>query len=108
MRISIFTSMAIITLSVAAAGADDHFDIAKAAVTERLKDPESARFTGLQMSADGKVVCGKVNAKNSYGGYVGPQPFRYFVEKKMAIIVDREGISTVYLDSMAQPISICP
>jgi hypothetical protein len=25
--------------------------------------------------ASGKVLCGEVNAKNSYGGYVGYKPF---------------------------------
>ena len=38
-----------------------------------LKDPDSRKvqFT----STKGCVACGQVNAKNSYGGYVGAQPF---------------------------------
>lgn len=49
------------------------------AVRKRLKDPESARF-GVMAAArkDGKEgvdVCGMVNARNSYGGYTGEQPF---------------------------------
>lgn len=47
----------------------------------RLKDPESAKFADvrvLSFSAQGKVytmTCGGLNAKNSYGGYVGSKPF---------------------------------
>lgn len=38
-----------------------------------LKDPESARFQNLSIKTfEGeRVVCGQVNAKNAYGGYVG-------------------------------------
>ena len=47
-------------------------------VANGLKDPESARFnmiTGVA-GADGRVrACGYVNAKNSFGGYVGMRPF---------------------------------
>lgn len=53
--------------------------IAKAmtATAGMLKDPESARFRNLRVAgyADGSVVCGEVNGKNSYGGYTGYQPF---------------------------------
>jgi hypothetical protein len=47
-------------------------------VTASLKDPESARFgrmRGGQSSTGQLWVCGLVNAKNSYGGYVGMKPF---------------------------------
>ena len=40
-----------------------------------LKDPSSAQFQGLELKAGGKVLCGEINAKNSYGGYVGFRPF---------------------------------
>lgn len=50
----------------------------KASVTGTLKDPESARFGTIAASKDGTgtiTVCGLVNAKNSFGGYTGNQPF---------------------------------
>jgi len=49
----------------------------KDAVKRTLKDPSSAEFTNLRIGAfeGGKLVCGNVNAKNSYGGYVGVKPF---------------------------------
>lgn len=54
--------------------------IIKAAIAENLKDPESARFRNIERvdrpdgSIDG-MYCGEVNAKNSYGGYIGYLPF---------------------------------
>lgn len=51
----------------------------KEAVAKDLKDPESACFEEPFVSAkDGtKIhVCGRVNAKNSYGGYTGSKPFQ--------------------------------
>ncbi len=44
-------------------------------VKSRLKDPESAKFAEVQLSANKKVLCGKVNAKNSMGGYTGYELF---------------------------------
>jgi hypothetical protein len=50
-----------------------------------LKDPDSAKFTFDSLPRKGQyryrnygyVVCAKVNAKNSYGGYTGDQ-LQYF------------------------------
>lgn len=47
---------------------------AMALVRGVLKDPESAIFSDLIHSWD-TALCGKVNAKNSYGGYAGKQRF---------------------------------
>lgn len=50
----------------------------KTGVSRGLKDPESARFEEPFIAADdGQTihVCGYVNARNSYGGYVGIKPF---------------------------------
>ena len=48
------------------------------AVKRSLKDPDSAKFDGVKVvsAPNGKVLCGFVNGKNSYGGYVG---FKRFV-----------------------------
>lgn len=45
------------------------------AVQAQLKDPDSAQFRNLAASED--VVCGEVNAKNAFGGYVGHTRFIY-------------------------------
>lgn len=49
----------------------------KAAISRALKDPESARWGDVFVSRKGgePVVCGHVNARNSFGGYTGAQPF---------------------------------
>ena len=49
----------------------------KKAVSNRFKDPNSAQFESfVAMNQGGKVhVCGRVNAKNSFGGYGGFVPF---------------------------------
>lgn len=48
-------------------------------VLDSLKDPDSAQFKDLQWSIDhehyGDSLCGWVNAKNSFGWYVGYHPF---------------------------------
>lgn len=64
-------------------GAAYDLSAAKRSVVERavmavMKDPESARF-GRITAAKGKdgivTVCGYVNGRNSFGGYVGEMPF---------------------------------
>lgn len=65
---------------------------AKSAVAAKLKDPESARFTETVRKTTPNlrgeptdVVCGKINAKNSYGGYTGAKPFAYLVAAKLSV-----------------------
>jgi hypothetical protein len=52
----------------------------KARVSASLKDPYSAQFGPITASqnAEGTQyrICGFVNAKNSFGGYVGMKPFQ--------------------------------
>jgi hypothetical protein len=52
---------------------------ARSALAERMKDPASlqTRRISVHRGSDGMVVCGEVNARNSYGGYVGFQRFVY-------------------------------
>jgi hypothetical protein len=51
----------------------------KQTVTANFKDPDSAKFRGLLVfGADPESIitaCGEVNAKNSYGAYVGYKKF---------------------------------
>ncbi len=71
--------------------ADRYVERARRVVTLSLKDPDSAKFenvryvgrfdmkTGKHADASSEmpiyVVCGWVNAKNSFGGYTGFKPF---------------------------------
>ncbi|HBP0911849.1 TPA: hypothetical protein L5599_003521 [Pseudomonas aeruginosa] len=65
---------------------DQQIESAKAVITSMLKDPESARFSGItgvqvEGTPSASAICGNVNAKNSYGGYVGSVPFMVFGDK---------------------------
>ena len=61
-------------------------DVVETAVRARLRDPQSAVFRDLSATSNrkisgapaGLVVCGYVNAKNSFGGYIGEKPFFNF------------------------------
>lgn len=65
---------------------------AEYAVKKRLKDPSSASFSGMFVSwlSGAPVVCGRVNAKNSFGGFAGHTRFvaagndAAFLESEMA------------------------
>lgn len=46
-------------------------------VSERLKDPDSAKFAYVSMARSGShfIACGDVNSKNSFGAYTGNTAF---------------------------------
>ena len=55
-------------------------NMAQSKVKQEMKDPDSTKFQNLREinnSVGESVVCGEVNAKNSYGGYVGYHLFSY-------------------------------
>lgn len=57
---------------------DDIIAAAKAMVERKLRDPSSAQYRDLHVvptHQGDQVVCGEVNGKNAYGGYVGFAPF---------------------------------
>lgn len=58
---------------------------ATASVANSLKDPSSAQFRNVRIASykGGSVVCGEVNGKNSYGGYVGFRPFVAGISESM-------------------------
>jgi hypothetical protein len=72
----------------AIAPAED-FTAAKAAIGSKLKDQMSAQWAGLfkVKTKDGEFVCGAVNSKNSYGGYVGSRGFIFDVRFNTATIM---------------------
>jgi len=67
---------------------------AEAAVRAQLRDLDSARFSSVQVvdfpSSDnvpaGKAVCGQVNAKNGFGGYVGDRRFYYLPDSRLGAV----------------------
>jgi hypothetical protein len=62
----------------------------KSTVEAILKDADSAKFEDVYVSfmQDSPVTCGKVNAKNSFGGYTG---FKEFIAAKSAGITVVRG-----------------
>jgi len=57
---------------------DAHFIYeGKEVVRKRMKDPVSTEFRDVSLSikSGAPAVCGEVNSKNSFGGYVGFQQF---------------------------------
>ena len=64
---------------------DEQIEYVQQGVRNVLKDPDSAVFGriiagALNASHASLVVCGWVNAKNSFGGYTGDKPFIGTVE----------------------------
>ena len=64
---------------------DEQIEYVQQGVRNVLKDPDSAIFGqiiagALNVSHTSLVVCGWVNAKNSFGGYTGRTPFVGTVE----------------------------
>jgi hypothetical protein len=52
---------------------------AKAQLVANLKDPSSVQYRGLYVAraeeSGDLVLCGEFNARNSYGGFAGFEPF---------------------------------
>lgn len=79
-------------------------------MSRKLKDPESARYEFLNQPKAawatlggkkfGYAVCTNINAKNSFGGYVGSRP-SYFLIRNGAVISESHGDGN-YADAWVQ------
>jgi hypothetical protein len=82
---------------------------AEVAIRDVLRDSDSARFTDVTRNPKTGAVCGKLNAKNAYGGYVGAAPFIYFYdpdEKTGQILMDPKIADThtiPYIEAFCSP-----
>lgn len=80
---------------------------ARQAAAHDLKDPGSAQFRSLEISPTlPSNVCGEINAKNSYGAYVGFQPFRYDDADKTVTLLDPD--SDYYEPDLTVHRIVCP
>lgn len=73
---------------------------AKRAVKSTLKDPDSAEFKDVYVNYTeeyGVVACGRVNAKNSLGGYTGDKAF--VSGGKSVILEGRDDIKSAWKDA---------
>lgn len=66
-------------------------------VRHSLKDPESAKFSSYYRPFGDGVgyVCGTVNAKNSYGGYVGNRNYYIHLTVKKDKVVDNSPVKII-------------
>jgi hypothetical protein len=83
----------------------------KKAVSVLLKDPNSAVFQNLYLGRPdngSKVVCGGVNAKNSYGGFGGTSAFFYVdnpANPMAEIVTNVSPVYSGYCQNLAPPAS---
>ena len=70
---------------------------AERAVRAELKDPDAAQFRDVRANYTegfGVVACGRVNAKNEFGGYTG---FRRFVSSGKSVILEgRDNVADAW------------
>lgn len=66
----------------------------------QLKDPVSAQLRNVRLAQHpkGKVVCGEINGKNSYGGYVG---FKVFAASPLGATIQKTGGRYPDIDAIA-------
>lgn len=58
-------------------------------VADQFTDPLTTQLRRIQpLSTHEGVICGEVNTKNLYGGYVGFKPFRYIVAQRKVYLVN--------------------
>lgn len=72
----------------------------KSKASSHLKDPASAQFQDLRLNTPKTALCGKLNAKNGFGGYVG---FREFVVSDAEFIVKPEECGKVPTAQIDKP-----
>lgn len=79
----------------------------------RLKDPESARLGPARYvravcdEAAYDIVCGSVNARNSFGGYTGAGSWVYIASKERRWIFSEENQEIGALQAMIDGLKLC-
>ncbi len=87
-------------LQLAKTAPEQVIEAAKKSLADTLKDPSSAQFRNVRFVEylDGVVICGEVNGKNSYGGYVG---FKDFVASSLSSHIRDTGNRYADIDAAA-------
>ena len=71
---------------------DSHDAIAQTqtVIKANLFDPDSAQFKDLifYRNGDRRTVCGKVDSRNKFGGYVGYKSFIYWAHSQKLLMTD--------------------
>lgn len=92
-------------LSVRADDTQDLIEATKIAVAAELKDPEAAQFKDVVVfkRSKSRVVCGEVNGKNGYGGYVGFRQFSKMENSPYVVIKQGDPIMDRLVDLACKP-----
>lgn len=73
---------------------------AKQGVKEQMKDPSSVQFRNVhgykKGGNDAVLICGEVNAKNSFGGYTG---FHYFTYLSGHLFVNKPADGCTFCEN---------
>ncbi len=71
-------------------GCSSHISEAEDSVRQHVRDPDALEFRNVE-ERNG-IVCGELNGKNPFGGYVGYSPFSYDpADKKVIMTADGWG-----------------
>jgi hypothetical protein len=80
-------------------------------VSSQMKDPASSKFRGERISSSG-WLCGEMNAKNSYGAYIGfkrfisVSPTSAYVDGMGYVGIERESSTAEIIDLLDERIKI--
>ncbi len=93
--------LAAITLAGCNPSGSDAVRVAKKEISSGLKDPDSVQFRDVFFHPDieqpksgaSGYVCGQLNAKNSYGAYIGFERFYIHISAKAKWLMPLLGIS---------------
>jgi hypothetical protein len=105
--VKLIFSLLLVFFSYQVYAADDGelIDVAKQIVSQSMKDPEAAKFKNMVVMDLGKrrVICGEVNAKNGYGGYVGFKKFYMYEGADKFLIKADDRIMDQLVDLACKP-----
>ncbi len=75
----------------------DFVEMGESVVKDTLKDPDSAKFESFfrDFGDDTGYVCGYINAKNSYGGYIGKKPYYVRIEAEDGKLKDHGPVMII-------------
>lgn len=86
----------LVTAALALVACNSPTGTAKRAVQEHLLDPESAMWRDIEVHklTAGPLVCGEVNSKNTFGGFVG---FRTFMVEGPRVYLAGDSVESANL-----------
>ena len=80
--------------------------LARTAAKQILKDPNSSQFS--QEIQYPEAICGFVNSKNSYGGYVGNSPYIYVNGTREVFLLQHSGTDRERINNLKAMRRYCP